>query len=82
MSPLNSLRGRKKKEGGRRKTLKPWVGCRGRTKLYLLLYYCIIVCVVVMGGGSICSPIRQPLLLNYIVTPDLSLLCDYCKLFL
>ena len=58
MSPLNSLQGaqyepseqpQRKKEEGRRKTLKPWVGCRGRTKLYLL-YYCIIVYVVIMGG--------------------------------
>ena len=67
MSPLNSLRGaqyepseqpQRKKEEGRRKTLKPQVGCQGRTKLYLLLYYYIIVHVVVMGGGLICSPIR------------------------
>ena len=33
------------------------------------------------GGGSICSPIRRLLLLNYIVTPDLSLLCDHCNCF-
>ena len=86
MSPLNSLRGRKRKkkeeEGRRRKTLEPRVGRRGRTKLHLSLYYCIIIHVVIMGGGSICFPIRRPLLLNYIVTPDLSLLCDYCQLFL
>ena len=50
MSPLNSLRRRKKEEEGRRKTLEPWVGCRGRTKLHLLLYYCIIVHVVIMEG--------------------------------
>ena len=82
MSPLNSLRGRKKKEEGRKKTLEPWGRCQGRTKLHSSLYYCIIVNVVIMGGGgSICLPTRQPLL-NYIVTPDLSLLCDCCQLFL
>ena len=50
MSPLNSLRGQKKEEEGRRKTLEPQVGCRGRTKLHLLLCHCIIIHVVVMGG--------------------------------
>ena len=81
MSPLNSLRGRKKKEEGRKKTLEPRVRCQGRTKLHSSLYSCIIVNVVIMGRGSICLPIRR-LLLNYIVTPDLSLLCDCCQLFL
>ena len=36
MSPLNSLRGRKKEEEGKRKTLEPQVRRRGRTKLHLL----------------------------------------------
>ena len=76
MSPLNSLRGRRrrKEEEGRRKTWEPLVGRRGRTELYLLLYYCIIVHIVVVGG--------RVDLLNSIVTPDSSLLCDSCKLFL
>ena len=82
MSPPNSLRERKKKEEGRRKTLEPWVGHRGRTKLHSSLYSCIIANVVIMGGGGlICSSIRQPLL-SYIVTPDLSLPFDCRQLFL
>ena len=35
-----------------------------------------------MGGGSICSPLRQKLLLDYIVTPDLFLLYDHCNCLL
>ena len=78
MSPLHSLRGRKKKED---------LETTSRTQrqdqallIIILLYYCTHSRNG--GGGSICSPIRRPLLLNYIVTPDLSLVCDYCKLFL
>ena len=33
-------------------------------------------------GGLICLPIRQQLLLNYVVTPDLFLLYDYCDCLL
>ena len=33
------------------------------------------------GGGSICSPIRQQLLLDYIVTLNLFLLYDHCNCF-
>ena len=50
MSPLDSLRGRKKKEEGRKKTLEPRVRRRGRTKLHSSLYSCIIVNVVIMEG--------------------------------
>ena len=35
-----------------------------------------------MGGGSICSPLRQQLLLDSIVTLDLFLLYDYCNCLL
>ena len=50
MSPLNSLRGRKKEEEGGRKTLEPQVRHQGRTKLHLLLCYCVIVHIVIIGG--------------------------------
>ena len=73
MSPLHSLRGRKKKED---------LETTSRTQRQdqaLFMYYCTRSHNG--GGGSICLPIRRLLLLNYIVTPDLSLLCDYCKLF-
>ena len=80
MSPLNSLNGRRRK--------KEDLGTTGQmprqdqaSLVIMSLYYCTCSC---NGGGvgSICSSIRQLLLLNYIVTPDLSSLCDYCRLFL
>ena len=35
-----------------------------------------------MGGGLICLPLRQLLLLDYIVTPDLFLLSGHCNCLL
>ena len=46
--------------------------------IYVLL---LITCSHNGGGGSICSPIRRQLLLDYIVTLDLLLLYDHCDCF-
>ena len=79
LSPLLSLRGRKKKED--LETTSQMERQDQALLIIVLLYYCTRSHYG-GGGGSICLPIRRLLLLNYIVTPDLPLLCDYCQLFL
>ena len=86
MSPPHRLRRRRKKEDFDVRIGKEVVSWTWRQSW---TWSCIYVLLLTTcshdgggGGGLICLPIRQQLLLDYIVTLDLFLLYDHCNCFL